>query len=140
LTALGARVEVVMNGALLDTSVLIVSDGDTLMLPPTAAVSVVSIGELHAGVLRAPQDGIRAARQARLDAVRAAFLPIPVDERIAEEYGRALAHARNERQAEKATDLLIIATAAATGRELHTLDERQARLALGLGIAVAGTR
>jgi predicted nuclease of predicted toxin-antitoxin system len=36
----------------------------------------------------------------------------------------------------KATDLLILATAAATGRELHTLDHAQAALAAALGLAV----
>jgi hypothetical protein len=36
----------------------------------------------------------------------------------------------------EATDLLIIATAAATGRILHTLDTRQAALAQAAGIHV----
>jgi predicted nucleic acid-binding protein len=43
--------------------------------------------------------------------------------------------ARSQRRAVKATDLLIIATAAATGRELYTLDTAQARLAEQAGIA-----
>lgn len=37
-----------------------------------------------------------------------------------------------------ATDLLIIATAASTGRSLfYTLDQRQGRLAKGIGVATA---
>lgn len=65
-----------------------------------------------------------------------AYLPIPVDEAIADEYGRALALARDDGQPAKATDLLIIATAAATGRALVTRDERQASLARRAGLAV----
>lgn len=54
---------------------------------------------------------------------------------IAESYGDVLAVARSQRRSAKATDLLIIATAAATGRQLYTLDGAQARLAKGAGVA-----
>lgn len=124
------------DGVLLDTSVLIASHDGAMALPDAAAISVVSLGELHAGVLRAASAPVRAARAERLRLVRAAFAPIPVDEQIAEHYGTALAHARDERRVEKATDLLIVATAMATGRRLHTLDDRQDRLARSLGLAV----
>ncbi|MBA3306972.1 MAG: hypothetical protein H0U25_13770 [Thermoleophilaceae bacterium] len=43
-----------------------------------------------------------------------------------------------EQRITKATDLLILATAAANGRVLWTLDERQAALAREVGVAVAG--
>lgn len=41
-----------MSGALLDTSVLIAppAPAPATELPPTAAISVVTLGELHAGV------------------------------------------------------------------------------------------
>jgi predicted nucleic acid-binding protein len=45
-----------------------------------------------------------------------------------------LAVARSRRRAAKATDVLIIATAAATARKLHTLDAGQARLAEAAGV------
>jgi predicted nucleic acid-binding protein len=122
--------------ALLDTSVLISADPAIATAAPAAAISVISIGELHAGVLRAPTPSTRAARAARLEAIRSAYLPLPVDDAVADEYGRALATARDEGRIEKATDLLIIATAAATRRSLVTLDERQARLAHRLGLEV----
>jgi predicted nucleic acid-binding protein len=94
-----------------------------------AAISVVTIGELHAGVRLANDHQLRSLRQARLNAVRARFEPIPVDETIAYQYGELLALARSQGRTTKATDLLILATAAATGRTLLTLDESQTSLA-----------
>jgi toxin FitB len=123
--------------ALLDTSVLIASDeAGQLHLPDAAAISVVTLGELRAGVLRAREAGTRAARAGRLAAVRSAFAALPVDELVAERYGEALAAARELGRTAKATDLLIIATAAAEGRTLYTLDAAQAGLARELRVPV----
>jgi toxin FitB len=105
-------------------------------VPETMAISVITLGELRAGVRLAGDPSARAARQRRLIAVRDAFEPIPVDEAVAEHYGDVLAAARSAGRTTKATDLLIIATAAATGRVLHTLDARQAALAQAAGIPV----
>ena len=119
-----------MSGALLDTSVLIANDqGEELELPETAAISVITLGELRAGVRIARDEQIADARSRRLASVRAAFTALVVDEAVAERYGDVLAVARSHRRAAKATDLLIIATAAATARELYTLDTAQSRLA-----------
>jgi predicted nucleic acid-binding protein len=124
--------------ALLDTSLVIAaSDGDG-ELPSIAAISVITLGELHAGVLRASDPVVRAVRSERLAGFRAAYRPLPVDEEVAEHYGRALALARAEGRGQKAADLLIIATAAATKRELHTFDIAQAKLARRLGLVVHG--
>lgn len=125
-----------MSDGLLDTSVLIASDASALKLPRAAAISVVTLGELHAGVLLAHDEATRELRRRRLDAVRAAFAPLPVDEPVAERYGELLAFARSQRRAEKATDLLILATAAGAERTLYTLDSRQAELARAARIAV----
>ncbi len=126
-----------MNRALLDTSVVIANAGALTLEPgQTAAISVITIGELRAGVALASDRGTRAVRQARLAAVRAAFDPLVVDETVAEHYGEILATARRQKRASKATDLLIIATAAATGRLLHTLDNAQAQLARAVRIPV----
>jgi hypothetical protein len=127
-----------LSGVLLDTSVVIdgyasPQDDD---IPETVAISVITLGELRAGVQLASDPSARAARQRRLNAVRDAFEPIPVDEAIAEHYGDVLATARTARPTTKATDLLIIATAAATGRTLYTLDTRQAALAQAVGVAI----
>jgi toxin FitB len=117
-------------GALLDTSVLIAAGEPAgLELPPSAAISVVTLGELVAGVRLARAGTRRDQRLARLAAVRRAFLPLPVDEPVAERYGEVLAAARRRRRTVKATDLLIVATALASGRTLYTVDRAQASLA-----------
>lgn len=125
-----------MSGALADTSVVIQDGASTV--PGTTAISVITLGELRAGVRLARDPLVRAERQARLAAIRDAFLPLPVDEAVAEQYGDVLAGARSAGRSTKATDLLIVATAAATGRVLWTLDERQAKLAGAVRVAVAG--
>lgn len=128
-----------MSGSLLDTSIVIAHDEDAAIdLPVEAAISVVTLGELRAGVLLARDDSMQAARRSRLTELRAAFAPLPVDEVVAEHYGDALAHARRAGRSVKATDLLIIATARATGRTLHTLDRTQAGLARDIGVVVTG--
>jgi predicted nucleic acid-binding protein len=125
--------------SLLDTSVLIAfPENAGASLPESAAISVITLGELRAGVIRARDDVTRAARQAHLTAVRAAFAPLLVDESVAEHYGDALGHARAAGRIVKSTDLLIIATASATGRTLHTLDRVQAGLARAVGLTVSG--
>jgi len=125
-----------VSGSLLDTSVLVArNEAGALALPETAAISVITLGELRAGVLIAGDEAIAEDRRRRLAAVRAAFAPLPVDEPVAECYGDVLAVARSQRRTVKATDLLIIATAAATARELYTLDTAQARLAEAAGVS-----
>jgi predicted nucleic acid-binding protein len=51
-------------------------------------------------------------------------------------YGELLAIARSQRRTSKATDLLIIATAAASARTLFTRDAAQASLAKLAGVPV----
>jgi predicted nucleic acid-binding protein len=126
-----------VSDGLLDTSVLIAADPSALELPPTAAISVVTLGELHAGVLLAREAQVRELRRQRLAAVRAAFAPLLVDEPVAERYGELLALARSQGRAAKATDLLIAATAAVHSCTLYTLDRSQAELARAAGIGVA---
>lgn len=119
-----------MTRLLLDTSAVIADPGALTLTPDqTAAISVITLGELNAGVRLAADARSRAVRQARLSAVRSAFDPIPVDEIVAEHYGEIVARARFSNRTSTATDLLIIATAAATGRVLLTLDQAQAQLA-----------
>ena len=121
----------------LDTSVVIAgSEAANLNPGDTAAISVITIGELRAGVRLAADPKTHALRQARLAAVRDAFEPLPVDEPVAEHYGEILAAARAQKRTSKATGLLIIATAAATGRALLTLDHAQAGLARLAGVPI----
>ena len=126
-----------MSAALLDTSVVIAANGaPKIDLPEEAAISVITLGELRAGVALAGSVEIRTARQARLKAVREAFEPLAVDEQVADQFGELLAAARFGGRSEKASDLLIAATAATTGRTLYTLDARQASFAREAGLAV----
>lgn len=62
---------------------------------------------------------------------------MPVDESIAEHSGDVLAHARDAGRTARTSDLLIIATASATGGTLYTLDRAQAGLARELGLTVS---
>lgn len=105
--------------ALLDTSVLIGEDP-----PPDieAAISVVSIAELHFGVLVAANDDERAARTARLGAIEATFDPLPITTPIAREWGRLSAAVRNRggQPRRRAIDLAIAATANIHGVPLLT--------------------
>ncbi|CAN5461041.1 hypothetical protein BH23ACT9_BH23ACT9_36360 [soil metagenome] len=96
----------------LDTSVLIGSHG-----PPAgaeAAISVVSLAELHFGLLVAADDDARALRAARLGVIEARFPdPLPLDDRVAREWGRlqvAVAQ-RGGRPRARMADLAIGATA-----------------------------
>ena len=128
-----------MTGALVDTSVVIAAgEPASLDLPDHAAISVITLGELRAGVLRARDDASRALRVARLDLLKAAFAALPVDAHVAHHYGATLAWARSARRTVKASDLLIVATAAAANLPLVTLDRAQAGIARGVGVSVAG--
>lgn len=105
---------------LLDTSVLI---GE---LPPPddveAAISVVSITELHFGVLVAVDDDERARRTARLSVVEATFDPLPVSVEVARIWGQLAAAVarRGGNPRRRQIDLAIAATARVEGVPLLT--------------------
>ncbi|HYW26208.1 MAG TPA: PIN domain-containing protein [Terriglobales bacterium] len=108
--------------AILDTSVLI-SD-DPALVPEEASISVVSLAELHVGLLLARDPAERARRLRRLGFVEAEFDPIPIDAEIAREWGAlaSLSAARGIQSRRRAMDLLIAATARALDLPLITLD------------------
>lgn len=97
---------------ILDTSVLIAAQS-----PPAdaeAAISVVSLAELHFGLLVAPDDETRANRATRLGSIEARFPdPLPVDDRVAREWGRlqAAIAAAGGKPRRRAADLAMAATA-----------------------------
>jgi predicted nucleic acid-binding protein len=89
-------------------------------------VSVVSIGELEAGVLLASDAPVRAARLRRLTAILAEAPTLGVDRAVAARYGELRAATRRL----PSNDLWIAATALAHDLTLVTGDERQAALPL----------
>ena len=110
-----------MTRAILDTSVLIAGRAPEGV---EAAISAASIAELHFGVLVADDDDKRARRLQRRTAIESSFEPIPLDVRVAREWGR-LAAAIVERGGQprrRALDLVIAATANVHDATLVTTD------------------
>lgn len=105
---------------ILDTSVLIASD--VTPIPGQLAISVVSLAELRFGVLVAKDSTARSARLARLVALERRFDPLPVDESVADSYGRLAARVVEVGRQPRARvmDLLIAATAHAHGAAVYT--------------------
>ncbi len=104
---------------LLDTSVLIGAKEDP---GAEAAISVVSLTELHFGVLVAPDEDTRALRMRRLGIVEDRFDALPFDAAAARECGRlhAAVAQRGGRPRRRSLDLAIAATASVNGAALLT--------------------
>jgi predicted nucleic acid-binding protein len=104
---------------LLDTSVLIAAEVGP---DEDAAISVVSLTELHFGVLVAKDDDTRARRMLRLGAVESHFDALPFDALAARECGRlhAVVAQRGGQPRRRAFDLAIAATANVQGVPLLT--------------------
>lgn len=114
-----------MTRGIFDTSVLVSTELgrrlDTARLPDQATVSVISIGELRAGVLVANDPTERALRLATLE--RALNLqPIPVDQTVAEYWARLRAALRASGQRMPVNDSWIAATALSRGLPVYTQD------------------
>ena len=107
--------------ALLDTSVLIAEAAPTEV---EAAISVVSITELHFGTLLARDDDERARRTDRLAAVEATFDPLLVTVEVARAWGRLAAAVaqRGGKPRRRQLDLAIAATAVTEGVPLLTFN------------------
>jgi hypothetical protein len=112
---------------LLDTSVLIGADKGP---EEEAAISVVSLTELHFGVLVAPDDDIRAHRMRRLAIIEDRFDPLPFDVEAARECGRlhAAVAQRGDQPRRRAFDLAIAATANVHGVPLLTRNAKDFKI------------
>jgi predicted nucleic acid-binding protein len=109
---------------IVDTSVLIdLERVDIDGLPKEMTIAAVSLAELAAGP-HATDDRIeRARRQARLQRVEATFSPLPFDAEAARAYGHlyaAVVAAGRKARGRRALDLMIAATALASGLPLYT--------------------
>lgn len=106
---------------MLDTSVLIRGSEDP---NEEVAISVVSLTELHFGVLVAADEEVRAIRLRRLGKIEESFDPLPFEAAVARECGHLYAAVaqRGGQPRRRAFDLAIAATANVHGVPLLTLN------------------
>lgn len=115
-----------MSRGLADTSVFIAREArrrlDEAALPDELAVSVITIGELRAGVLAA-EDVV--TRDRRLDTLTAvlALDPVPVDDDVAAQWAKLRILLRDDGQRMPVNDSWIAATAIALGVPVVTQDD-----------------
>jgi predicted nucleic acid-binding protein len=111
---------------LLDTSVLIARQSgrplDTAALPEKTAVCVVTVGELHAGVLAASDTTIRDRRLQTLEEV-ASVEPFAVTAAAARHWAALRVRLAEEGRRAKINDLWIAAVAQAEGMCVVTQDD-----------------
>lgn len=112
--------------AVLDTSVLIAREAgrdlDVARLPEQSTVSVVTLAELHAGVLAAPDTATRARRLATLESV-STVEALPVTLAAARQWGELRARLAEQGGRAKINDLWIAAVAKANGMDVVTQDD-----------------
>lgn len=110
---------------LLDTSVFIAQETGRAgaSLPAMAAVSVITLAELHLGVLLTEDPHVRAQRLRTLSSVEALFEPLPVDAAVARTFAELVAEARRQGRRPKIMDTWIAATAVTHGLPVYTQDE-----------------
>jgi predicted nucleic acid-binding protein len=125
-----------VTDAVIDTSVLIAAEAGRRMrveaLPERLGVSVITIGELRAGVLAAPNLATREARLATLtSALR--FNPLPVDADVAGAWAHLRVLLRDAGLRMDINDSWIAATALRIGVPVVTQDDGYPELS---GLAV----
>lgn len=124
---------------ILDTSVFVASESgrqlDEEQLPEEAAISVVTLAELYAGVLAAEGATIRSARLATLD-LALAIRVLPIEERAALAWARLRVHLAVVDRRANVNDLWIAATAVAQGLPVITQDQDFDPLEGALGLEI----
>jgi predicted nucleic acid-binding protein len=114
-----------LSGYLADTSVFVAAEQRRpLARPPDgdARLSVATLTELMVGVRRAPDDRLRALREATLQRARA-FIALPYDESVAQRLAELLCAAREHGRRAGAMDAIIAATALAHDLTIWTQDD-----------------
>jgi predicted nucleic acid-binding protein len=111
----------------LDTSVFIARETGRRLaaLPEEAAtaISVITVAELRLGVLVAEDPSKRATRLATLEVATRDHLPLPVDDHVADQFARLVAHLRAAGRNPRVLDTLIAATALAHNAAVATQDD-----------------
>jgi predicted nucleic acid-binding protein len=111
---------------LLDTTVFIASESGRPLavesLPDESAISVVTLAELHAGVLAAGDVTTRALRLGTLEAIWDMEV-LPIDEHVALMWARMRVQLAEAKRRVNVNDLWIAATAAANGVPVVTQDD-----------------
>jgi len=114
-----------VSEGLADTSIFIARESGRAIevgaLPDRIAISVITVGELRAGVLAAPDV---ATRDRRLSTLTAALSldPLPIDTRVAEAWARLRVTLREAGARMPVNDSWIAATAIAHGVPVVTQD------------------
>lgn len=114
-----------MSDALLDTSVLIGIEAGRIEpqeIPDGAAISVITLSELHLGVLAADDPDERGARLNTLLGAERLFDPIPVDDAVARRFAQIVDALRRRQRRAPVLDALIAATALEHALVLYTQD------------------
>ena len=111
--------------ALLDTSVLIAQESgrrlDVDSVPDEIAVSVVTLAELHAGVLAATDTTTRAHRLATVDAISTVDA-LPITPEAARRWATLRVRLAEEGRTAKINDLWIASVAAANDMDIVSQD------------------
>jgi hypothetical protein len=115
----------------LDTSVFIATESgrqlDEALIPDELATTVVTLAELHAGVLAATTSDIRAQRLATLESV-ADMETLPVDDEAARMWARLRIYLAETGRRVRINDLWIAAIAASRTLPVITQDDDFAAL------------
>ena len=115
-----------MTAGIADTSLFIAHESgrpvDTGALPDRLAVSIITIGELRAGVLAAADVETRDRRLATFSGAQT-LEPIPIDEPVADAWARLRVLLRDTNQRMSVNDSWIAATALSLGVAVVTQDD-----------------
>jgi predicted nucleic acid-binding protein len=109
---------------LVDTSVFIASEAGRPLetLPDESAVSVVTLAELHLGVLRARDAQTRARRLRTVSRVESQYEAIPIDAEVARIFASIVGDARAIGRRPPIMDVWIAATGVRHGLVVFTQD------------------
>jgi hypothetical protein len=119
------------SAGVLDTSMFIATESgrqlDEALIPEEVATTVVTLAELHVGVLAATTSDIRAQRLATLESVADVEM-LPVDDEAARMWARLRIYLAETGRRVRINDLWIAAIAASRALPVITQDEDFAAL------------